>query len=145
MNRGVRGSDGRVWNIKANLEWSNPITGDDFEHEVSGGSAPAILMGGALLFLVVLFVLWTPPAVYVPIWLVLALIAAAAFFPVRWLVRRPWTITASTPGDADDNPPETWVGVVRGFLNVRQEVAQVARHIELYAEPDMNGELQPTE
>ena len=145
MNRVVRGSDGRDWSIRATLEWSNPIAADEFEHDVNGGAAPAILMGGVLLLLLVVFVVWTPDSVIVPSWLILLLVAAVLFFPIRWVLRRPWTITASTPGDQDENPPETWVGVVRGVVNVRQEIAQVARHIELYAEPDMNGELQPVE
>ncbi|WP_190819693.1 DUF1656 domain-containing protein [Saccharopolyspora pogona] len=145
MNRVVRGSDGREWTIKASLEWSNPIAADEFEHDVNGGSAPAILMGALFLFLVVMFVVWTPAEVYVPSWLILLLIAGVLFFPVRWVLRRPWTVTAATPGDHDENPPETWVGVVRGFFDVRQEISLVARHIELYAEPDMNGGLQPVE
>ncbi|MFR9729133.1 DUF983 domain-containing protein [Saccharopolyspora sp. MS10] len=144
MNRVVRGSDGRLWTVRSSLEWSNPIAGDDFEHDVNGGAGPAILMFGVLLVLATTFVLWTPPGVYVPIWLILALIAIALFFPVRWLLHRPWTIIAETPGE-EEHQPERWVGVQRGFLNVRQETAKIARQIELYAEPDMNGSLQPTE
>lgn len=145
MNRVVRGSDGREWTIKANLEWSNPIAADEFEHDVNGGSAPPVLMVAALLFLAVLFVLWTPSGVMFTGWVLLIVLAAVLFFPARWVLRRPWTITAVTPGDHDENPPETWVGVERGVVNVRQEVALVSRHIELYAEPDMNGTLQPVE
>ncbi|MER7077575.1 hypothetical protein SAMN05421805_103230 [Saccharopolyspora antimicrobica] len=145
MNRVVRGSDGREWTIKANLEWSNPIAAEEFEHDVNGGAGPGVVMGGVLLFLVVLFVIWTPDEVYVPSWLILLLIVAVLFFPVRWVLHRPWTVTAATPGDHEENPPETWVGVVRGFYDVRKEVSEVARHIELYAEPDMNGSLQPVE
>lgn len=145
MNRVVRGSDGRMWQVKANIEWSNPIAADEFEHEVSGGSAPGIVMGGILLFLVVLFIAWTPSEVIVPIWVVLALVAAVLFFPVRWLLRRPWTVIAETPGDSDEHPPERWVGVVRGAFHVRGEAARVARNIEVYAEPDVNGPLQPVE
>ena len=33
MNRVVRGSDGREWTVKATLEWSNPISADEFEHD----------------------------------------------------------------------------------------------------------------
>ncbi|GAB2740241.1 hypothetical protein GCM10027174_12060 [Salinifilum aidingensis] len=145
MNRVVRGSDGREWSIEAHVEWSNPLAPDEFEHDINGGSMPPILMGSALLFLVVLFVLWTPDGVVVPVWLIAALAVLVLFFPVRWIMRRPWQLTASTPGDADEHPPEKWTGSVRGPVNVRQQAAQVARHIELYAEPDMNGELQPVE
>ncbi|MEU6132578.1 DUF1656 domain-containing protein [Saccharopolyspora sp. NPDC047091] len=145
MNRVVRGSDGRLWNVRSSLEWSNPIAGDDFEHDVNGGAGPAILMFGVLAVLILTFILWTPEGVYVPIWVILLLVAAVLFFPVRWLMHRPWTIIAETPGDEDEHQPERWVGVQRGFFNTRQETAKIARQIELYAEPDMNGSLQPTE
>ena len=106
MNRVVRGSDGRLWNVRSSLEWSNPIAGDDFEHDVNGGRGPGIMMFGILILLALLFVLWTPEGVHVPIWLVLALIVAAMFFPVRWLLHRPWTIIAETPGDEEEHQPE---------------------------------------
>lgn len=145
MNRVVRGSDGRIWHVKSNLEWSNPIVADDFEHDVSGGPGPGIVMGAILLFLVVVFVAWTPQQVIVPIPLLVALAVVVLFFPTRWLLRRPWTVIAETPGDADEHPPEKWVGVVRGVLNMRSESARVARNIEVYAEPDVDGPLQPVE
>lgn len=145
MNRVVRGSDGRIWNVRSNLEWSNPISADAFEHDIHGGIAPAAIMGGSLLFLVVLFVLWTPPEVIIPFWLILLLAVVILFFPARWLLHRPWTVVAETPGDEEENAPERWVGVVRGAFNVRQEAAKVARNIEVYAEPDVNGPLQPVE
>lgn len=145
MNRAVRGSDGRVWTVRSNLEWSNPIDVDEWEHDISGGPAPGVAMGAILLFMIVAFVVWTPEAVYVPGWLLLALALVVLFFPVRWLIRRPWTVIAETPGDHDEHPPERWVGVVRGFASARQEGARVARNIEVYAEPDMNGPLQPVE
>lgn len=145
MNRVVRGSDGRMWTIRGTLEWSNPIAGEDFEHDVSGGPAPAVVLGGTLMLLALLFVLWTPESVYVPSALVLALVLVALFFPVRWLIRRPWSVVAETPGTEEDQGPERWVGVVRGMLTARKEMAGVARNIEVYAEPDVNGTLQPTE
>lgn len=144
MNRVVRGSDGRMWTVRSGMEWSNPIAGEDFEHDVSGGPTPAIVMGAVLVALALTLVLWTPSAVVIPSWLILALVLVALFFPARWVIRRPWTIVAETPGD-DEKPPERWVGVVRGFISVRQEGARVARNIEVYAEPDMNGPLQPVE
>ncbi|KEI44346.1 hypothetical protein [Saccharopolyspora rectivirgula] len=144
MNRVVRGSDGREWTVKATLEWSNPISADEFEHDVTDGSVSVVIISGALVLLAVMFVMWTPPGVIVPPWLVLLLIAVALFFPVRWLLRRPWTVTAATLGD-EEKQAETWVGVVRGFRKAHHEVAVVSRHIELHAEPDMNGELQPVE
>lgn len=144
MNRVVRGSDGRMWTVRSGMEWSNPIAGEDFEHEVTGGPAPAVVMGTFLVALALVLVFWTPTAVVIPSWLILALVLVALFFPARWIARRPWTVVAETPGD-DEKPPERWVGVVRGFVSVRQEGARVARNIEVYAEPDMNGPLQPVE
>jgi hypothetical protein len=145
MNRVVRGSDGRMWNVRSNLEWSNPLALDEFEHDVNGGSRPGIMMGSVLLFLAVVLVVWTPSEVVVPGAVILLLVLGALFFPARWLLRRPWTVVAETPGDQDDQPPERWVGVVRGVMTARQEVARAARNIEDYAEPDMNGQLQPVE
>jgi hypothetical protein len=146
MNRVVRGSDGRMWNVRTNLEWSNPIAADEFEHDLSGGPAAGIMMGGVLLLLVAVFVVWTGSTdVRVPGWLIVALALLVLFFPARWLLRRPWTVIAETPGDQEEQPPERWVGVVRGVVNVRKETARVARNIEVYAEPDMNGPLQPVE
>lgn len=145
MNRAVRGSDGRTWTLRTNLEWSNPIDIDEWEHDVSGGRAPGIAMGSIVLFMIITFAVWTPDSVYIPAWLLLGLAVLVMFFPVRWLVRRPWTIVAETPGDTEENPPERWVGVVRGTVSTRQEAGRVARNIEVYAEPDMNGPLQPVE
>ncbi len=145
MNRAVRGSDGRRWTLRTSIEWSNPLEIDDWEHDVSGGRSQGIVMGAIVLVMVVTFLVWTPATVVVPGWLILALLLLVLFFPVRWLVRRPWSIIAETPGDTDEHPPERWVGVVRGALTAHQEGARVARNIELYAEPDMNGPLQPVE
>lgn len=145
MNRVVRGSDGRMWNVRSNMEWSHPLGGDEFEHDVSGGPRPGLFMGGVLLVLAGTLVVWTPPAVYVPSWLIAIIVVVVLFFPARWLVRRPWTVVAETPGDQEEQPPERWVGVVRGVLNARQEAGRVARNIEVYAEPDVNGPLQPVE
>ena len=40
---------------------------------------------------------------------------------------------------------ERRVGSVRGFLTVRNEVANVARKIEMYSLPDLDGPLQPVD
>lgn len=145
MNRVVRGADGRMWNIHTNLEWSNPITVGEFEHDVSGGAGPSVLMGGVVMLYMAIFILWTPSGVIVPAWLLVALVLVVLFFPGRWLWRRPWTVIAETPGDQDERPPERWVGVIRGVLHVRQETTQLSKDIEVYSEPDVNGPLQPVE
>lgn len=145
MNRVVRGSDGRMWNVRSNMEWSHPLGEDEFEHDMNGGPRPGLIMGAVLVVLAVTLVVWTPPAVYVPSWLIAIIVVVVAFFPARWLVRRPWTVVAETPGDQEEQPPERWVGVVRGARAARQEAGRVARNIEVYAEPDVNGPLQPVD
>ena len=37
MTRLVRGADGRMWTVRSQIEWRNPSTDADFEHDVSGG------------------------------------------------------------------------------------------------------------
>lgn len=145
MNRVVRGSDGRMWNIRSTMEWSNPLGGDEFEHDVSGGPRPGLMMGGVLVILAVTLVVWTPPAVAVPGWLIAIIVLVVMFFPARWLARRPWTVVAETPGDQEEQPPEQWVGVIRGAMTARQVAGRVARNIEVYAQPDANGPLEPVE
>jgi uncharacterized protein (DUF983 family) len=145
MTRLVRGADGRMWTVRAGMEWRHPVTSDDFEHDVSGGHTPGFLMSALVGMLVIVFVVWTPAQVIVPPWLLLALLILVLFFPVRWLLRRPWTVVAETPGDLEDHPAERWVGVVRGVFAVRQEVSQVARNIEVYSMPDAEGPLQLVE
>ncbi|SHE65981.1 DUF983 domain-containing protein [Streptoalloteichus hindustanus] len=147
MTRLVRGADGRMWTVRTRMEWSNPATADDFEHDVSGGQAPGVIMAVLLGLLVVALVWWTPASVMVPAWLILALTLVVGFFPARWALRRPWTVVAETPGNLEDRPAERWVGQVRGVLRVRQEVSRIARNIEVFATPDRDGvgPLQPVE
>ncbi|AOS60918.1 DUF983 domain-containing protein [Actinoalloteichus hymeniacidonis] len=145
MNKVVRGADGRMWNIQSQMEWTHPMQLDEFEHDVSGGRGPGILLSVVLGSLVLLLLFWRPPEVYIPAWLILALFLVIVFFPARWVLRRPWTLVADTQGDGDEHPSERWAGVVRGVFLVRQETAKVSRHIEVYSEPDQDGVLQPVD
>ncbi|RJQ74992.1 DUF983 domain-containing protein [Pseudonocardiaceae bacterium YIM PH 21723] len=142
MTRLVKGADGRMWTVRSQLEWTNPATSDDFEHDVAGGRGAGVGMAVLVALLAVGLIVWTPEGVFVPPWLVLALILAMMFFPARWVLRRPWRVVAETPGDADERPPQRWVGTIRGVFAVRQEVAKIARNIEVYSEPDFRGPLQ---
>ena len=77
--------NGRTWQVRRNIEWSLPATGDDFEHDVDGGRGAAVLILSALfLFWVVLFV-WAPPQVHIP-WSCWSgpRSSCVLFFPVRW-------------------------------------------------------------
>lgn len=143
MTRLVKGRDGRMWTLRSQMEWSTPATVDDFEHDVSSGYAPGIVMLAMLCVLVVALVLWTPSGVVIPVWLIVALVAILAFFPLRWAMRRPWQLVANTRGDGDELGAEQWVGTVRGMFNVRTVTARVARDIEVYNMPSPESQLYP--
>lgn len=145
MTRVVRGADGRMWTLRSQVEWSSPATADDFEHEFSAGYIPGVVMLVLVaVFMVVLFV-WTPSDVVVPGWLILILIAIVLFFPVRWVVHRPWKLVAETGEENPEEPAEKWVGTVRGIFEVRQQAAKVAKSIETDALPTFEGPLHPVE
>jgi hypothetical protein len=146
MRRVVRGADGRMWDVHSRLEWADPVREEEFEHDVSGGRVGAVFMVGVLFVLLIAFVLLTPDTVVFPGWLALAFVLLVLFFPARWLVRRPWTLVAETPGGGSEElPAERWVGTVRGFFTTRSELARVRRHVRNYAMPDRDrdGPLQP--
>jgi len=127
------------------MSWANMDGADDFEHDVAGGHGPGIGMIAILVLLTVVLLVWRSDGVVVPAWLILALVILFLFFPARWALRRPWTIVAETPGDLDEHPPERWVGTVRGVFTVRQETSKVARNIEVYSLPNVDGPLQPVD
>lgn|SRR5689334_22703604 len=143
MTRVVLGADERVWTLSADMEWRTPATADDFEHDVSSGHGPAIVMVILVMVLTVVLIVWTPPVVRVPLWLVLILVLLLAFFPLRWALRRPWTVVAATGDDGDGAPTEKWVGTVRGVFTVRQQVAKIARAIADESGPAIEGPLKP--
>lgn len=98
MDRVVTGADGREWSVRSQMEWRPPVTAEDFEHDVSGGARPGYVMLGILAVLVAALVIWMPEGVYVPGWFLLALALVMLFFPLRWALRRPWTVVAETDG-----------------------------------------------
>ena len=145
MTRLVRGADGRMWTLRGQLEWTQPATIDDFEHDVASGYTPGIVMLFMLGVLVVALVTWRPAGVVVPSWLVLVMAIVMVFFPLRWAVRRPWRLVASTPGSQQEQVAERWVGTVRGMFNIRTVAAKVARDIEVYSMPNAEGPLHPVD
>lgn len=145
MTRLIGGADGRTWTVRGRMEFSPPAVGDDFEHDVHAGPAAGLVMGALVLTMLVVLIAWTPDRVVVPVWLPLAICLVLLFFPIRWVLRRPWTLVAETPGDQDERPAERWVGTVRGVIRVRQAAARVSRDIEVYSAPDEEGPLQPVD
>jgi hypothetical protein len=146
MNRLVQGDDGRDWVVRADMEWRQPATTDNFDHDVAGSYGPGIAMLVVIVALGLILIVWTPAGVVVPAWVFLALLVVALFFPLRWILRRPWTVVAETEGDlAGDRPSERWVGTVRGMFTVRGEVVKIAKTIQRHSLPDFEGPLHPVE
>lgn len=146
MNRAVRGGDEREWVIRAHMEWRRPATVEDFEHDVAGSPVPGIAMGAVTLSLVLVLVLWLPEGVVVPPWVIYGLMLIVVFFPLRWVLNRPWTVVAETEGDmVGEHPPERWVGIVSGMFRVRREVQEVVKSIQKHSLPDFDGPLHPME
>lgn len=143
----VRAADGRQWMVRQKLEWTDPATGEDFEHDMEGGRLASIAIVSIMgLLWVALFAWWFTGSqgVIVPLWVWLILLAIAAFFPGRWVLRRPRTLVAETPGGSDGSAPERWVGWVRGTTAARDEMAQTIRSLEARATPAYaDSPLQP--
>ncbi|MEU3272089.1 DUF983 domain-containing protein [Saccharomonospora sp. NPDC006951] len=146
MNRLVRGTDGREWVIRGQMEWRRPATADDFEHDVAASYAPGIVMAAVAAVLAIILLVWMPDDVVIPPWVPLAVLLVALFFPLRWVLRRPWTVVAETEGDpSGERPSERWVGTVRGTFAVRGEVNRIAKSIQKHDLPDFEGPLHPVE
>src|SRR3569833_3661511 len=146
MNRLVRGEDGRDWVVRAQMEWRAPATADDFEHDVAGSYGPGIAMIVVTALLAVILVVWSPNEVNIPAWVLLALLLIVLFFPLRWILRRPWTVVAETEGDVTgDRPSERLVGTIRGMFTVQGEVKKISKTIQRHSLPDFDGPLHPVE
>ena len=128
------GADGRTWSVRRNIEWKTPATGDEFEHDVDGGRGAVLLILSALFLFWVVLILWTPPLVHIPWFLWLLAFVIVAFFPVRWITRRPWTLVAETSGGYD-LPAEHWTGMVRGRGRAKEEMRVLVRNLRARASP----------
>ena len=80
-----------------------------------------------------------------PNWLWLFVLVVAVFFPIRWWLRRPWTLVAETVGSYDpDLPPEKWTGLVRGGAKAKEELRIVVRRLRTQGTPaHADSPLQP--
>jgi len=125
----------REWSLRRNIEWSVPATGDDFEHDVDGGRGAAGLVLTALFVFWMILIIWKPADVHIPwfYWFVFFIILM--FFPIRWILRRPWTVVAETVGGYDQ-PPERWTGLVRGESKSREEMRITKRQLETRGTPE---------
>ncbi|OLT39019.1 DUF983 domain-containing protein [Saccharomonospora sp. CUA-673] len=146
MDRLARGSDGREWIIRAQMEWRQPATAKDFEHDAAANYTPGVVMAIVAGILALILFISAPERWVFPDWVPLGVLLIALFFPLRWVLRRPWTVVAETDGDpAGMYPSERWVGTVRGVFNVNGELKQIAKSIARHDLPDFEGPLHPVE
>ena len=139
----VNGVDGRTWSVRRNIEWSLPATGDDFEHDVDGGRGAAFLILSSLFVFWLILIVWAPAELHIPWWLWIIAVLVVGFFPIRWLLRRPWTIVAETAGSYD-LPAERWTGMIRGGSKAKEELRIVVRRLRAQGTPGhADSPLQP--
>ncbi|SHK78741.1 hypothetical protein SAMN05443637_11225 [Pseudonocardia thermophila] len=139
----VIGVDSREWSVRRNIEWSLPAIGDDFEHDVDGGRGAAVMVLSGLFVFWLLVLLWFPEHVHVPWYLLVLGGGFLLFFPIRWLLRRPWTIVAETEGSYD-LPAERWTGMVRGNTRAAEEMRIIVRRLRTQGTPGhIDSPLQP--
>ena len=143
----VRAVDGRQWMVRKKLEWVDPSTEEDFEHDMEGGRFAAIGILSLIGLLWVALIAWAVTfhdTVSVPWWVRVVLVSIAAFFPLRWVLRRPRTLLAETAGGTDGSGPERWVGWVRGTTNAREEMERTVRNLRDRGTPAYaDSPLQP--
>lgn len=148
MTRTVRGADGRMWTLRSQMEWRQPATADDFEHDVSVGNTSAFVLLALIIVLAVVLVTTIPADVVAPwnsrmLWLGLLIVLAILFFPARWALRRPHTVVAETGDNGEGEPVERWTGQIRGMFAVRTQINRIAKEIQLDSQPGIEGPLQP--
>lgn len=142
MMRTVRAADGRRWLVRSAINWSEPDSAQEFEHDVAAGQVGGIVMLALVVALVLTVVLWTPASVVVPTWLVVAFLLLLLLLPAQWATGRSWTIVADTPA-WDDVPPERWRGTVHGMMLARQHTLGVVQSLQRDGVPDDgHGPLQ---
>ena len=128
------------------MEWRQPSTANDFDHDIAGSYTPGVVMSVLVVALGVALLVWMPSSVVVPPWVPLGLLLVLLYFPMHWVWHRPWTIVAETPGTIDgERPGEHWTGTVRGMHTVRSEVDDVITSIRKHDLPDFDGPLHPVQ
>lgn len=139
----VIAADYREWQVSRRIEWTTPAVGDEFEHDVDAGNGAVVLILGTLAFFWLVLIVWVPDGVVFPWFYWLVVIVGLGFFPFRWLLRRPFMITAKTQGGYD-LPPEKWTGMVRGLATAREETKVVVRSLKNRSTPGhADSPLQP--
>ena len=129
MRRVVRGADGRSWTVQRTINWYQPATAEQFEHDMAAGYVSGVAMLGVVVALSLFVLFWTPAGVVVPSWLVLLFLLVLMVLPIQWALRRPWTIVAKAP-EPVDTAGEHWVGTVHGLKAARQETREIVQSLK---------------
>jgi hypothetical protein len=135
MTRVVRGKDERIWTVKSSINWSQPATAEQFEHDMAAGYVSGLAMLVVVVAMVLFVLFWTPAGVVVPSWLVLLFLLLLMVLPMQWMLKRSWTIMAETPATAE-TAGEHWVGTVHGMMTARQDTRLVVQSLESRSIPD---------
>ena len=132
----VPGADGRVWSVRRSIEWSSPLSEEDFEHDVGGDNQGTIIPLGALaLFWAAVWgILYLRSLVHIPWYLLVAGALVLLCLPLRWVTSRWRTIVAETAG-GHGLPEEHWSGKVRGRHRAAYETKMTRRSLMVRGTP----------
>lgn len=141
----VLAPNGRQWTVTRTAEWVRPAGADGFEVDQTGGTlGPIIVFGALAVFWVGLF-LWMPARVHVPWYFTLVAVGLVLLIPVRWWVRRPWTVQVDSDGFGEDAAVrQTWV--VSGRWEATRLAAGIVDRLKFtgrLADPDQVGPVIP--
>lgn len=137
MTRVVQGKDERLWTVQSRINWSQPATAEQFEHDMAASYVSGVAMLVVVVTLVLFVLFWTPGGVVIPSWLVLSFLLLLMVAAMQWMLKRSWTIVANTPATAE-TAGEHWVGTAHGMMTARQDTRQVVQSLEEQSIPD-NG------
>jgi hypothetical protein len=148
VRKTVTAGDGRTWEVTRKIDRSPPAVGDNFEHDVDGGRGAVVMVVCALIVFGIVIVAWpilSRSQVHVPVGYWFLALVILGFFPVRWYLRRPWTIVAETEGHyAADAGAERWVGNIRGISRAQEEMRVVVLSLRQRGTPGhADSPLQP--
>jgi hypothetical protein len=135
----VTGADGHMWTVRRQFNWRQPATIDNFELDVRTSNVPAFAFLTLIVTSAVVLVATTPDSVLAPK-IEVAVLLLTLFFPIRWTMRRPWTLVAES---GDDAPIERWVATIRGPIQARRQFCQVIHDIEEGSQPSMESPFEP--
>ena len=133
----VFSADGRSWAVRRNIEWKEPVSDAEFEHDVDAGWRGVLVIFFALIafWAALIGLLYFQSLTHVPWYLYVLSFLVVPFLFVRWLLRRQWTLVAETSGGYDKGEPEHWAGTVRGRARAKAEMKVITRSLRTRATP----------